>query len=386
MRQVAHRHLPTSGLRKIQARSASYDVALLGRPDQENTNNAGASSVSGGLAKTFTVRSDLLCFRCSGDALALDPAYFATWKGYKVVRQMERETSKRRSVDCGIGFQPVGCSIKKVRCPLIYLAILLSALFAALSGQTVLGEDLRSPSVGAAGNIDQIILPGSELMAKPLVEGSPIVIRIVKVFPHGDQFRYDLLFHGMEPGKFDLSNWLVRKDGSSTDDLPEIPVEIRSLLPPGQIEPNALEQGWLPRLGGYRMVMGAVILLWSLVLAGLIFLGRKKKDEEAIEAQPVTLADLLKTRIEAALSNQMDKSQYAELERMLTAFWTKRLGLESEPPHTALVKIKQHSEAGPLMKQLETWMHSPKPDHDVDLAKLLDPFKKLPIDTPGFGE
>jgi len=241
-----------------------------------------------------------------------------------------------------------------------------------------------SPTVGAAGNIDQIILPGSELAAKPLIPNSPMVVRIVRAFPHGDSFRYDIVFHGLEPGKYNLADWLVRKDGSSTDDLPEIPVEVTSLLPPGQVEPNELETGWIPRLGGYRNVMIGAIVLWSLILLGLIFLGQKQPEAAKEEEKRVTLADMLQTRLEAAFENRMGKEQYAELERMLYAYWRKRLELESLDPASALRHIHDHPEAGPLMQQLEQWMHNPAPDKDVDLAILLEPFRNLPADTPGF--
>ena len=125
-----------------------------------------------------------------------------------------------------------------------------------LAGSKIsLADDIREPTVGAPGRIDQVVLPGTELAAKPINERSPMVVRIMEVYPHGDAFRYDLQFVGLEPGDFDLSNWLVRRDDSSTDDLPPIPVTIRSLLPPGQVEPNQLETGWIPKLGGYRQVM-----------------------------------------------------------------------------------------------------------------------------------
>ena len=88
--------------------------------------------------------------------------------------------------------------------------------------------------------------------------------------------------------------------------------------------------------------------------------------------------------IEKAIENKMDTTQYAELERMLTAYWKKRLDIEALPTHEALSRIKANEDAGPLMNQLETWMHSPTPDENVDLAELLRPFRDLPVDTPGF--
>ncbi len=247
-----------------------------------------------------------------------------------------------------------------------------------------LAAQTRNPTVGAPGRIDQLVLPGSELAAKPIIGDSPMVVRIVDVFPHGDSFRYDLVFHGLEPGSYDLSQWLVRKDGSSTEDLPAIPVEIESLLPPGQIEPNQLEVGWLPRLGGYRSIMIAAIVLWTLVLLGLIFAGRRRPEPVMETERQLTLADLLNTRIQEAAENRMPKEKYAELERMLFAFWRQKLALESMDTGAALKRIHEDPMAGPLMKQLELWMHSPQPDGNVDLPTLLKPYQEMPADTPGF--
>jgi len=265
------------------------------------------------------------------------------------------------------------------------VSVLLLVAFLLLSMTMVgIAQDSTSPTVGKAGTISELILPGSELLAKPIEQESPMVVRIIQSIPHGDSFRYQLRFHGLEPGKFDLADWLIRADGTSTDGLPEIPVEIKSLLPPGQIEPNSLETGWLPRLGGYRNVMIAAIVLWSLGLLALIFLGRKQSRPEQQQEARQSLAELLEERLQSAVDNQMPKEQYAELERMLFAFWRKQLGLESAPAVDALRKIHEHKDAGPLMKQLEQWMHNPQADKRVDLGKLLTPFRDLPADTPGF--
>ena len=265
-----------------------------------------------------------------------------------------------------------------------FVARLICAIcFVVIVAPTLIAQD-DSPTVGKAGTISELILPGSELVAKPLMQDSPMVVRIVKSIPHGDSFRYEIRFHGLEPGKFNLADWLIRVDGTSTDDLPEIPVEIKSLLPPGQIEPNDLEAGWLPRLGGYRNVMIAAIVLWSLGLLALIFAGRKKADPVKQAQAERTLAELLEERLAAAVENKMPKEKFAELERMLFGFWRRRLGLESESATDALRKIQEHKDAGPLMMQLEQWIHNPKADRQIDLAKLLTPFRNLPADTAEF--
>lgn len=245
-------------------------------------------------------------------------------------------------------------------------------------------DDQRQPSVGAAGRVEQVVLPGSELVAKSVSDNDPIVVRVLGVFPHGDGFRYDLQFNGMEPGQYDLTQWLERKDGSELGELPPIAVEVRSLLPPGQIEPNELELGWIPRLGGYRNVAIGLAVIWVAVLLGLIFGGRKKALTAEAPVPHESLADLLRARIDLALQNKLDSRQHAELERMLFAFWRRRLALDSVPAPLALAKIKQHAEAGPLINQLEEWLHRPDANRDVDLASLLQPYQNLPVDTPEF--
>ena len=241
-------------------------------------------------------------------------------------------------------------------------------------------KDLRSPSVGKAGQISQLLLPGSALIAKPLQPDSPMVVRIIRSFPHASGFHYDILFHGLEPGDYDLADWLERKDGSPAADLPEVPVHILSLLPPGQIEPNELETGWLPSLGGYRTLMIAAITAWTLVLLGLIFLGYKKAEPTEQKQKQKSLADLLQDRLQAVQDGDANPTMYAELERMLFGFWRRKLELEQDPPATALGKIHQHEEAGPLMRQLEQWMHNPAADKNVSLSELLEPFRNLPAD------
>lgn len=264
----------------------------------------------------------------------------------------------------------------------IAVTIQMSCLLAAVTVafQEPGASDRRNPTVGAAGWISQIILPGSELEGVPIDSDSPMVVRIIRSFPHGDSFRYEIQFHGLEPGEYDLAKWLRRKDGSAADDLPEIPVEIRSLLPPGQIEPNPLGQGILPRLGGYRVVSALVVLIWLAVLLTLIFAGRKKAAKAEAISKPQTLAELLRLRLAAAARNEIQPHQYAELERMLFAFWRKKLSLESESADAALRSIKSDKTAGPLMQQLETWMHDPHADRDVDLAHLLQPYESIPVE------
>ena len=271
----------------------------------------------------------------------------------------------------------------------VRIQILLSIVIAqivSLSCQNLVAQDSTWPSVGVAAKIDSVILPGSELEGRPLLDDAAMVVQVENAFVHGDSFRYDLRYQGFEPGEHDLSKWLVRKDGSSTDDLPAVMVTVRSLLPPGQKQPNTVEPGALPYVGGYQLFAIIMAGAWLAVLLGLIFFGRSRKKKKTAEEQTISLADLLKDRLQAAAANEMESGQYAELERVLFSMWRRRLGLEDMPASAAMQTVRSDKNAGPLMRQLETWIHSPNRDSDLDLASLLKPYQNIPaseLKAPG---
>lgn len=236
-----------------------------------------------------------------------------------------------------------------------------------------------NPSVGVPGLVEQIVLPGS-LLTHEKVDPSEadLVVRVIRSFPHGDSFRYDISYYGMELGEYDLSKYLVREDGSTTDDLPAIPVQVKSIIKSGQIKPNDLDIGMFGRVGGYfrMVVLGAFI--WVAVLLAMIFLAREKK-EAAVEqvSKKLSLADRLRPSIEAAISGNLPAEKHAELERMLFAFWQKRLKLTETEPSAAINQIRNNEESGPLIKQVEQWLHSPAQDSNVDIAELLKPYQNI---------
>ena len=264
-------------------------------------------------------------------------------------------------------------------------ACLLMILTIAMSAVSIAQEDplqdnqSGNPSVGVPGLVEQIVLPGS-LLTHEKVDPSEadLVVRVIRSFPHGDSFRYDISYYGMESGEYDLSKYLVREDGSTTDDLPAIPVQVKSIIKSGQIKPNDLDIGMFGRVGGYfrMVVLGAFI--WVAVLLAMIFLAREKK-EAAVEqvSKKLSLADRLRPSIEAAISGNLPAEKHAELERMLFAFWQKRLKLTETEPSAAINQIRNNEESGPLIKQVEQWLHSPAQDSNVDIAELLKPYQNI---------
>ena len=283
------------------------------------------------------------------------------------------------------------CFGRDLPCPVKFRLVFSIAfvLIVSWNCRNLTAQEASWPSVGVAAKIESVILPGTELEGRPLFDDAAMVVQVENTFVHGDSFRYDLRYQGFEPGEHDLSKWLVRKDGSSTDDLPPVMVTVRSLLPPGQKNPNTIETGGLPYVGGYKLFAIFITVIWVAVLLGLIFIGRTRKKKQVSEDVTVSLADLLKDRLQAAAANEMDSGQYAELERVLFSMWRRRLGLEEMPAAKAMQSVRSDENAGPLMRQLETWIHSPKRDPDLDLASLLQPYQNIPaseLKSPGGGK
>lgn len=273
--------------------------------------------------------------------------------------------------------------------------LILLAWFALRTLSPVSADDpAQKPeaNVGVAGRIDGLVLPGSELQVAPLGDRQlPIMLRIVETYPHADAFRYDLEFIGLEQGEFDLKDYLSRRDGTGSESLPNIPVKINSLLPPGQIIPHELMSN-LPRISRYRIwvILGAIA--WLTGLIGLIAWRRQAAIAQQEAARPKSFAELLAPRLAAASTGELSTGQLAELERFVVEFWRRRLSLTHVPVNQAIFQLRQHPEAGPLLVQLEQWIHAPLHSESrageskdqtgtrtkTQLAKLLEPYRQFP--------
>jgi hypothetical protein len=247
----------------------------------------------------------------------------------------------------------------------------------SLCGQT-------DTTVGMSGRLGGVVLPGPELKGKEPSRESPVVLRVARVDPHGTAFRYELEYYALVPGRYDLRDHLVRAaDGKPAVGLPSIVVTASPVLPPGQIEPNKLEIEPGPRVGGYRTLVIVVVVLWALGLAALIasFFFPRDQLKRAAAVRPISLAERLRPLVDGATRGKLSRAELADLERALLAYWRKRLELESTEPGAAVERLRAHEEAGPLLAQLESWLHRPGPAAPVDVAALLAPYRDLPADA-----
>ena len=192
-------------------------------------------------------------------------------------------------------------------------------------------KPLAETTVGMSGQPNGVVLPGPELQAKPLDDRkSPVVLRVVRVYPHGTAFRYDLEYYGLTPGIYDLRDFLLRKDGSPAAGIPSMPVKVNPLLPPGR----SSRTSWRSRPGRPRRVPDASDVLscvWVIGLVALIasFFFPRRKRSTAAGDKPVSLAERLCPLVEGATAGTLSSAELAELERALLAYWRKALGLDA---------------------------------------------------------
>jgi len=234
--------------------------------------------------------------------------------------------------------------------------------------------------VGVAAVLREVVLPGPELEAAPQTPAAPLVLRVIDVYPHGTDHRYDLEWYGLEPGRYDLAEYLMRVDGTVPEGLPALSVDVTSALAAdGIVTPNALSPTDLPSVGGYAALLIGLGVVWVLGLALLVAGRRKRRAMEApAEAPPATLADRLRPLVERAVAGELPREEHARLELGLIALWRRRLGLEDADAADAVARLRAHADAGPLLRALEEWLHRPKAARaDVDVAALLAPYRAL---------
>jgi hypothetical protein len=253
-----------------------------------------------------------------------------------------------------------------------------ATLLAALPAQSAAE---RTATVGMRARLEQVVLPGSELVPAPSTLKTPLVLRVVKTWPHGEHLRYDFEWTGLEPGKYDLTKFLVRKDGSAAADLPPIEVVVTSVLPKDTFEPSELEPTAPERLDGYRTAQIVAGIAWGAGLMAILFIGRRFRRRAAPAAAKPTLADRLRPLVERVASGAADTAAKAELERLLVAFWRSRLGLRDARAGDAIVAIKAHPEAGVLLRQLEAWLHMPAPPTAMDVHAVLLPYRAVTAES-----
>lgn len=255
-----------------------------------------------------------------------------------------------------------------------------AAVLLAAVGAIAQTRDQREATVGMRAYVEQVVLEGSELISAPTTSKTPLIVRVLATWPHGDHLRYDLEWVGFEEGRYDLTDYLVRKDGTSSDALAPVAVEVASVLPGDMFEPSELEPARGTRLGGYSTQQVILGVAWALGLLGILFAGRKRRVPPPPPAAVPTLADRLRPLVERVRQGAAEEREKAELERLLVAFWRARLDLGEQKVAEAVMAIRADEQAGALLRHVEAWLHAPRPPADVDIGALLEPYCSVTAD------
>lgn len=225
------------------------------------------------------------------------------------------------------------------------------------------------------------------LRAKPVVSRQDVLVRIADERQDGAARLYDLRAMPMVKGTHDLRSALERVDGGPMEALPAVVLEAASIVPKTHRGVDPRPDPAPPRLGGYQIAMMGAGVLWLapiLWFSGRALLRRRKTPTAVAVAAPPTLADQLRPLVEAAIAGRATVDERARLERLLLAHWRERLALAEMSPHDALVKLKEHAEAGGILRAVEGWLHMPRVEGEdsPDVAALLGPYRGEPVVVP----
>ncbi|MES2659344.1 MAG: hypothetical protein V4689_12060 [Verrucomicrobiota bacterium] len=236
--------------------------------------------------------------------------------------------------------------------------------------------EIPSQRVGLPLEIREIYIPGGEVKAKPRRDSKPpLSVRILEVKPAKDGGRYDFEIQGLDPGHYNLADFLDAPEGTV---IPEIPLEITATLPPGLVRPHEIGQGELPELGGYRRMMIILGSLWAAGLVAILFWKKKMTTNgEDGKAAPPTLSERLRPLVDQAAKGNLSSDDRAKLERLVFGHWRERRPeIAALSPAEAMAKLRTDSEASPLILALERWLHSRESTaSEADIGKLLAPYK-----------
>ncbi len=260
--------------------------------------------------------------------------------------------------------QPSACLLIRTG---VCIALLLIGIALPLSAATAADQDNTLLTV-KRGLTAQLTFthPNNSLRALPdQSTDAAVLVRLERTGPaqQNAAYRYTLWFFGTVAGQYDLSQWVVQKDGSplpAADALPAMMVRVVSELPPGHgTSLYEIDDPLLRAQGGYRALLILFAVLWVLIPIAWAIIRLRARRPQAVpptERSP-TLSDRLRPLVERASQGQLTVDEQSRLEMLLYVFWQRRLGLPDSLAE-ALPMLRRHAEAGGLLRALEAWIHA----------------------------
>lgn len=248
----------------------------------------------------------------------------------------------------------------------------------------VISSNSTPPTVGMEGHLD-IALPLADLTTRPGDHRVPVLLRVAATQPHGTLTRYDLRYTGRVPGTHDLRDYLFTADGLPAKNLPTLNVTVAGLLPNphnGWLEEQAHQSPSL--FGGYRALLAICVGFWVVAFFIIWRSGRRTRSvapAASILREP-TFAERIRPLVERAAAGTLSADEKARLERMLITHWQHRLNLTDANGDELILQLRQHAEAGVLLRALEDWLHRPPGRGDVRVEEILAPYARVTDSEP----
>ncbi len=273
------------------------------------------------------------------------------------------------------GFHWRGIGARAVSALSLAMAVFLCAGVCAATATTT--KSAPPSHIGIEGEAS-VTLPRPDYRPRPLDDRTELIVRLDHVTPLTNAlYRYDFFFMGLEPGTYNLADYLIRADGGRPDELNGKQLVVRALLPDdhnGQLAPEVVRP--FPFVGGYRAFLVLLGVMWVGGWIVFVVAGRKRRPVMlAPVVPPPSLAERLRPLVEAAAQGKLTADGKARLERLLLGFWREKLALPDVRMIEALSCLKAHAEAGALLRALERWLHRREGATPAEITLLLEPYR-----------
>lgn len=249
--------------------------------------------------------------------------------------------------------------------------------------KTLLSVRQESLRIGIESETDLVISKGN-LQSKRVDPQSPLILRVLTIRPLSDgRFIYRVAFTPLEPGSFNLSDYLVFPDDTPLGSNEPHPVTVLPrVTDPDQTTLLSMPFTRTPPAIPYTTWMVLLGLLWAAM--GLRLFYKKKPAPQTAPAAPPpapTLAELLRPLVELAASGDLDIPGKARLERIFLQYWSQQLDLQKLTAIERMRAIRKHPDAGRLFRTMDSWIHRPEPViPEEEITAVLAPYAA--IDAP----
>jgi hypothetical protein len=260
----------------------------------------------------------------------------------------------------------------------------LLALVTPGAGFVRAADEPAKRNLGIEGT-STVVLPRGDYQVRPVDDRSELLLDIESITPlAAGGYRYKIHFMGMEPGDYSLVGFLMLADGGRPGELKDFRLKVRSELPEDHDGKLAeMTPAPFPFIGGYRVFLGCLAVLWVTGIILFIRSYRKKKTVEipVIVAPEPGFAERIRPLVESAAAGTITLEDQTILERLLMGFWREKLCLTENGMAGNILELKRHPVAGELLRAMERWLHRQGGSSAGEINALLDAYRAPPASS-----